>query len=83
METNENIDTPAFPCVSFSGDGHFSHFQEGLTKREYFAGIAMQGFLGSLDANNVNWCPSLDNMQYIVKSSVTISDLLIKELNSK
>lgn len=33
---------PAFPVVAENGLGHIA---DGLTKREYFAGLAMQGLL--------------------------------------
>ena len=39
----ENKDQPAFPSL----DPHIDVPDTGLTKREYFAGLAMQGFCAS------------------------------------
>jgi hypothetical protein len=44
----------------------------GLTKREYFAAMAMQGFLS---------CNAHDSIEDDVKYSVKCADLLIEELN--
>jgi hypothetical protein len=47
--------------------------QDGLTKREYFAALAMQGLLA---------CPNNVNMaQDIAKGAVIVADQLIIELN--
>lgn len=47
--------------------------QDGLTKREYFAAMAMQGLLA---------CPNNVNMaQDIAKGAVIVADQLIIELN--
>ena len=40
----ENSELPAFPCPS---DVH-GQMHQGLTKREYFAGLAMQGLLSDV-----------------------------------
>ena len=50
-------------------DPVYSQFH-GLTKREYFAAMAMQGLI----AKDGNECPSLD-------VAVLLADELIKELN--
>lgn len=41
----ENKDYPAFACVAYDANGSGGYQQDGLTKREYFAGLAMQGLL--------------------------------------
>lgn len=47
--------------------------KDGLTKREYFAAVALQGLLA---------CPSNVNMaEYIAKDAVIMADQLIIELN--
>lgn len=46
---------------------------KGLTKREYFAAMAMQGFLANTNTN-VSFC-------IIAKDSVAAADALIEELN--
>ena len=33
----------AFPCACASGDKH--HIEDGMTLRDWFAGMALQGFL--------------------------------------
>ena len=64
-----NGDLGAFACAS---EGVF---QWGLTKREYFAGLAMQGLLANEDfiRNNPD--------DVIVGYSVKIADDLLKELD--
>ena len=44
---NKNADASAFSCASAG-----AVFREGLTKREYFAGLAMQGMLANKDASD-------------------------------
>lgn len=66
MSTNK--DEPAFPDEKNSG----------LTKREYFATIALQGLLSGRTV------PISDsNIKDYVARSVKISDRLIEELNNK
>lgn len=47
----------------------------GLTKREYFAGLAMQGLLSNPDPQTV-----AASYEDIVRTSVEASDQLLKEL---
>ena len=62
-----NSDMPAMPCREMSTRAA----RIGLTKREHFAAMAMQGFCSdSKDAE----------MSGIVKSSVMMADALLKEL---
>lgn len=68
---NEN----AYPVISFDQEGRSSEYEAGLTKREYFAAMAMQGILSSGD-----W--PFDS-QPIVKYSISLSDALINELNKQ
>lgn len=60
----------AFACV----DGN-SHLQEGLTKREYFAAMAMQGFCAN---TNYRW-----HSREVSEMSVQVADELIKVLNNE
>ena len=48
----------------------------GLTKREYFAGLAMQGILSNFAAKNLE-------ASSVSKESLFHADALIKELNKK
>ena len=49
----------------------------GLTKREYFAGLAMQGLLSNPDFS----IPAKDSRVYIAEKSVKLADVLLKELS--
>jgi hypothetical protein len=73
MENNKTHgDSPAFAKAAFYTDEYgIDAPQEGLTKREYFAAMAMQGLL------------SLGGVIYqsTVKSAVEYADDLIEELN--
>ena len=59
-------------CGAFAKYGEGEH-QKGLNKREYFAGLAMQGLLANSDVTK--W----DDKQ-IIEYSVMYSDKLLKEL---
>lgn len=49
---------------------------DGLTKREYFAAMAMQGFMASDGAPDVNY-------KVIAEAAVIFADTLINALNKK
>ena len=71
-----NADAPAMPIsVSSSIDGNMcsSDFEygEGLTKREHFAGLAMQGLLAGGVYSEVSDC---------IKECIEYTDALLKEL---
>jgi len=82
MKTNPN--EPASPVEVSIVDGNiignqtsqFSYFATGLTKREHFAGLAMQG-LCAWGANDFNF----DHVERIAKISIAQADALIEELN--
>ena len=59
---------PAFP----------DEIRDGLTKREYFAGLAMQGLL----ASETEEC-SFQDRGVIAKQSVVLADALLEELSKK
>ncbi len=59
-----NGETPINPLHSVDGQ-----IYEGLTKREYFAGLAMQGYLA-------NGHP----LEMIIRDSIDTADALLKEL---
>ena len=61
----ENGDRRAFPA-----DEH-THTDGGLTKREYFAAMAMQGYTGQLE------------IEITAKWSVEMADALLKALETK
>lgn len=65
----ENKDCGAFATISTD------YIQIGLTKREYFAGLAMQGMLANVDAE----CRTHAE---IIKISIDLTDELLKQLDS-
>jgi hypothetical protein len=64
---------PVYPIFEEWIGNVFSY--EGLTKREYFAAMAMQGIISNPNFNN--------NIQDCAKSSSIAADALIKELEKK
>ena len=67
MKTDAN--EPIYP------DKHYGNYGgSGLTKREYFAGLAMRGMCAD---------SKLDDTESIVRSAVHIADTLIEELNKE
>lgn len=54
-------------------------YTEGITLREYYAGLALQGLLAS--RNNPGASKIIN--QQIVRQSVTFADNLINQLNEK
>jgi hypothetical protein len=68
----DNGNESAFPTIS---DECVSH-QWGLSKREYFAGLAMQGMLSNSNfTNNTN--------DLIAIWSIQIADSLLEQLNKQ
>jgi hypothetical protein len=89
-----NADKPAMP-QSFAGDLHGGMFAAneknpdngGLTKREYYAGLAMQGILAQVSGSeesrdkytvNSGWI----HPETVAKASVQCADSLLKVLES-
>ena len=50
----------------------------GLTKREYFAGLAMQGF-----CSNQEFMGNLGKTELIARSCIEIAEELLKQLEEK
>lgn len=68
-----NRDEPAFPArLSFRGD---EQLFAGMTKREYFAALAMQGLCA--DPNNHDIFSSIE---HAAQNAVAIADALLAEL---
>ena len=76
MENNKiQGDSPAFSKAAFYTDEYgIDAPQEGLTKREYFASMAMQGFITKY---------GVDCQEEHIKQAVFIADFFIGELNKK
>lgn len=55
----------------------------GLTKREYFAAMAMQGLLSNVTVFNgeIQGNHSAENLDFVCKESAYLADALIKALN--
>ena len=68
----KNADLPAMP-IDIDGRGQFApETHLGLTKREYFAGLAMQAILSADDCTNI--------IDEIVNGAVGMADALLAEL---
>ena len=76
----ENGEQSAFPCkiedgFSQDGSGQITGLKtstsNGLSKREYFAGLAMQGLLNRPDTNTA----------WLVRESIQIADELLTQLS--
>lgn len=53
----------------------------GLTKREHFAGLAMQGILSSLTEKGSHGIGfTISELEYIADSAINMSDALLKQL---
>ncbi len=70
---NDNVNTVTVPGFTYvDGSYEESYISGGLTKREYFAAMAMQGILSG------QW---LSNAEEVSNDAVIIADALINELN--
>ena len=67
----KNSDLPAMPQLR-KNPWKELNVDGGLTKREYFAGLAMQGILSADDCNNVT--------VEIARGAVMMADALLAEL---
>ena len=75
MENNKaHGDSPAFAKAAFYADkyGIIDAQQERLTKREYFAAMALQGFVAKY---------GVDCQEIHIKQAIFIGDFFIEELN--
>lgn len=75
----KNSEQPIHPCRISNGSPLGDWAEYGLTKREYFAAMAMNGVLSMYsDPNSI----SIDELR-IAKISVKLSDAPLKELENK
>lgn len=76
----KNEDKPINPIPE-----HFDKYQNeniGLTKREYFAGLAMQGLLSNSYSNGFSQPLSEYDSKSIAKFSIEYADELLKQLET-
>lgn len=76
MSKIKNGDMPAMPTQVNGGD-----IYGGLTKREYFAGLAMQGLLANAYWNEPEYGPRTP--ESVAIASEEYADALLKELNNE
>ena len=69
-----NADMPAMPVDTFSEEGLRNYM--GLTKREHFAGLAMQGLLAG------GYCidDSQNRLNDVPSEAINLADALLKQL---
>jgi hypothetical protein len=81
-QPNDPINANAFDPSVHAKEGirseRIAEINGGLTKREYFASIAMQGMLANNAEGNTEW-----NYEIIAKHSCKAADALINQLNQK
>jgi hypothetical protein len=69
-------DQPAFPGIKYNHNQfdtpNYEEHVPGLTKREYFAGLAMQSLASRTG-----------HASYVAKAAVELADKMIEELNKK
>jgi hypothetical protein len=75
----KNANQPINPMPHQNQDGTIQHdVYFGLTKREYFAALAMQGLL-----SNGHCLPNKDGIEYVVSISIKAADELLKQLENQ
>ena len=74
-KSNEPVHPHVYPHPEF---GHMHLMESGLTKREYFAAMALQGYISATPPES-NW-PSPNEA---AKDAVEFADALIKALNDE
>ena len=68
-------DNPAFPfAVNKPSDIKKNMYMMGLSKREFLAGLAMQGYIVNANVDE-------SETEYVVKVSVRFADALLEELS--
>ncbi len=73
-----NSDMPAMPSdhTYIDGDINCREMHTGLTKREHFAGLAMQGIMASIKDDQV-W-----SMTDVARTAIQMSSVLLEELDA-
>ena len=76
----KNADKPINPVLTQSPSLQ-NETSLGLTKREYFAGLAMQGLISSCDWNVTIF--NKDLIEATSKNAIELADELLKQLENK
>ena len=78
-----NPNDPAFVETKEQADDgiHAYIVRAGLTKREYFAAMAMQGIISGMQTRAVDSAAQRKEWEGIARSAVLWADALIAELN--
>lgn len=69
---------PAYPHAEHNGDGTHYHDHHGLTKRELFAAMAMQGLSANPDPQVSSW-----GGQQTAQCAVAFADALLAALDTE
>lgn len=77
---NNNANQPAFPVFLQEGFSINSHIDAGITKREYFAAMAMQGILANY--YNHGGGDYFVSISLVATDAVSIADAVIDKLNN-
>ena len=71
----KNQDKPIYPTIHQNSDGTLDYsLNQGLTKREYFAGLAMQGLLAT--SRNLS-----TDSKWLSEAAIRYADELLNQLN--
>jgi len=81
MSTENNANESAFPFEE-TGKSNTS-FSPGLTKREYFAAMAMQGLLANNIYHNPNEKHKMIRADALAETACHYSDALLTQLSNK
>ena len=76
----KNADIPINPVLTQSPSLQ-NETSLGLTKREYFAGLAMQGLISSCDWNFTTF--NKDLIEATSKNAIDLADELLKQLENE
>ena len=76
----KNADKPISPVLTQSPSLQ-NDTSLGLTKREYFAGLAMQGLISSCDWNFTTF--NKDLIEATSKNAIDLADELLKQLENE
>ena len=78
----KNADKPTYP-LEFKKEGSYNTegWSNGLTKREYFAGLAMQGMISNIKISSMDGIEEIPSN--IASWSLIFADELLKQLENK